>query len=74
MRTIFPRDLAVAGTGVVYHNLAVPKLIEHALRKGEGVLTDKGALSVNTGKYTGRSPDDKYIVDTPAVSEKIAVL
>ena len=72
MRTIFPRDLAVAGTGVVYHNLAVPQLIEHALRKGEGVLTDKGALSVNTGKYTGRSPDDKYIVDTPAVSEKIA--
>lgn len=72
MRTIFPRDLNVAGTGVVYHNLAVPQLIEHALRKGEGVLTDKGALSVNTGKYTGRSPNDKYIVDTPAVTDKIA--
>ena len=72
MHTIFPHDLAIAGTGIIYHNLSVPQLIEHALRKGEGVLTDKGALSVNTGKYTGRSPDDKYIVDTPAVGDKVA--
>lgn len=72
MRTIFPRDLNIAGAGIIYHNLAVPQLIEHALRKGEGVLTDKGALSVNTGKYTGRSPDDKYIVDSSSVADKIA--
>lgn len=72
MRTIFPHDLQVAGTGTVYHNLPIPQLIEHALRKGEGVLTDKGALAVNTGKYTGRSPNDKYIVDSPAVTDQIA--
>lgn len=56
----------------IYRNLSPAKLVEEALKNGEGILTDKGALAVTTGKYTGRSPKDKFIVDTPAVHDTIA--
>jgi len=41
---------------------ARPELIEHAIKKGEGVLAANGAFTVLTGKYTGRSPEDKFFV------------
>ena len=44
-------------------NLSVERLVDIALAKNEGILTSSNALLVYTGKYTGRSPDDKYIVD-----------
>ena len=56
----------------VYHNLTVPQLVEHAIARGEGKLSATGALTVNTGKYTGRSPEDKFIVDTPTIHDSIA--
>ncbi|MCX7780636.1 MAG: phosphoenolpyruvate carboxykinase (ATP) [Negativicutes bacterium] len=56
----------------VYYNLSVPELVESSLARGEGILTDSGALRVTTGKYTGRSPNDKFVVDVPAVHDKIA--
>lgn len=59
-------------TNKVHYNLSVPLLIESALQRGEGKLTETGALSVETGKYTGRSPHDKFIVDEPAIHDKIA--
>jgi phosphoenolpyruvate carboxykinase (ATP) len=46
----------------VFSNLSCPQLIEHALRANEGVLSKAGALITNTGKYTGRSPKDKFTV------------
>src|SRR5919109_1081260 len=49
--------------GKVMRNLSVPQLIEIAIQRGEGMLSSTGALSVKTGKFTGRSPDDRYIVD-----------
>jgi phosphoenolpyruvate carboxykinase (ATP) len=47
----------------IHRNLSVPSLVEIAIHKKEGILSSTGALSVKTGKFTGRSPDDKYIVD-----------
>jgi len=38
----------------VFRNLPPARLVEEALRKGEGKLNDTGALCVTTGKYTGR--------------------
>src|ERR671918_379724 len=49
--------------GKAYHNLSVPSLVEVIIKRKEGMLSSTGALSVKTGKFTGRSPDDRYIVD-----------
>ncbi|WP_047979678.1 phosphoenolpyruvate carboxykinase (ATP) [Ornithinibacillus contaminans] len=46
----------------VNHNLSIARLVEKVLAKNEGVLTDTGAVLATTGKYTGRSPQDKFIV------------
>ncbi len=43
-------------------NLPAPRLVEQAVLRGEGQISATGALSVETGKYTGRSPKDKFIV------------
>ncbi|MDF2157744.1 phosphoenolpyruvate carboxykinase (ATP) [Algoriphagus sp. CAU 1675] len=49
-------------SGKVYRNLAPAELVEHALARNEAVLTSTGALMADTGKFTGRSPKDRYIV------------
>ena len=62
----------IDGASQVYHNLTTAELIEMALQRKEGMLAGNGALRVSTGKYTGRSPKDKFIVDVPAVHNDIA--
>ncbi|WP_040207550.1 phosphoenolpyruvate carboxykinase (ATP) [Neobacillus jeddahensis] len=51
--------------------LSVPQLVERVLSRKEGILTATGAVSVSTGKYTGRSPQDKYIVMEESTKDKI---
>ncbi len=55
----------------VQNQLSVPQLVEKILSRGEGVLTNTGAVRVSTGKYTGRSPKDKYIVEEASTKDKI---
>ena len=50
-------------TDNVYRNLSVDSLVEMAVSRNEGTFSSTGALSVTTGRFTGRSPDDRYIVD-----------
>ena len=44
-------------------NLGPAKLVEYAIRRGEGHLTDRGAFTAVTVPHTGRSPKDKFVVD-----------
>ncbi len=51
--------------------LSVPQLVEKVLKRKEGTLTSTGAICVSTGKYTGRSPQDKFIVMEESTKNKI---
>jgi phosphoenolpyruvate carboxykinase (ATP) len=55
----------------VLRNLPSARLIEIALARGEGILAANGTLSVRTGDRTGRSPNDKYLEDTPDIHDSI---
>lgn len=55
----------------IYQNLSAACLVEEALKRKEGFFASNGAFSVFTGKYTGRSPNDKFIVDEPSVHSDI---
>jgi len=55
----------------VHRNLSIESLIEETVKNGEGIIGPRGATIVDTGKFTGRSPKDKYIVDEPSSSDKV---
>jgi phosphoenolpyruvate carboxykinase (ATP) len=52
----------IATSAEIFWNLQTAPLVEHAIRRGEGRLTKDGALLVDTGKFTGRSVKDKFVV------------
>ncbi len=66
-----PSRLGLRHTGRVHANLSPAALVEYAVRRREGVLTDLGALSAFTGSRTGRSPKDKYTVKEATVADQI---
>lgn len=55
----------------IHTNLSENKLVTKALENGEGILANNGALVINTGKYTGRSPKDRFIVEDDITREKV---
>ena len=54
-----------------HYNLLEPDLMEAAIRAGEGRLGRGGALLVETGRHTGRSPRDKHVVRRPASEREV---
>jgi len=55
-------QLGITYPGQIFHNPDRSQLVSQAIMENEGQLTVDGALAVTTSPYTGRSPDDKYIV------------
>jgi phosphoenolpyruvate carboxykinase (ATP) len=66
-----PLRLGIKHHGQVFANLSPAALIEHAVRRREGVLTDLGAISAFTGSRTGRSPKDKFTAREAGVADQI---
>jgi phosphoenolpyruvate carboxykinase (ATP) len=55
----------------VHRNLTPTELYEHAVRRGEGVVTASGPFCAVTSPHTGRSPNDKFLVEEPDTAEQI---
>jgi len=55
-------SIGIKKSGNQFWNLTPSELIEDSIILGEGVLSDTGALAIETGEFTGRSPKDRFIV------------
>lgn len=55
----------------VYRNLSYDEIYEHEVASGVGTVVKNGTYAVDTGKFTGRSPKDKYIVESKPSSDNI---
>ena len=64
-------DQGINTPAELHWNLGTPELVEQAVRRGEGVLAKDGPLVVETGKHTGRSAKDKFIVRDSATEATI---
>lgn len=64
-------SMGIIAPKAVYHNLEPAALTEMAVARNDGRLSETGALVVYTGKYTGRSPNDRFVVDSPGVHDEI---
>ena len=64
-------DNGISNTAKVFYNLRNHDLITEAIKRDEGVLGNGGSFLVSTGKYTGRSPKDKFVVNEKSVKDTI---
>lgn len=64
-------ELGLSNAKGVMWNLQPAELISEAVKNGEGVLANNGALMVDTGKFTGRSPKDRFIVKDEFTEDKV---
>jgi len=64
-------QIGLQHNAAAHWNLRPATLVEHALRRGEGRLSARGALVATTGQRTGRSPNDKFVVREPSSEREI---
>src|SRR5690625_3548911 len=57
--------------GNFHENLSVPQLVEKVVSRKEGILSSTGAVTTETGKYTGRSPKDRFVVRDSVSNDKV---
>ncbi|GAA4337256.1 phosphoenolpyruvate carboxykinase (ATP) [Flaviaesturariibacter amylovorans] len=64
-------NLGLSRTESIHYQSTPEELVQDTLRIGEGVLTDTGALAINTGEFTGRSPQDKFTVKDETTADSV---
>lgn len=68
----YPLDRqGIETNATIFANLGTAPLVEHAVRNGEGLLAKDGPLVVRTGKHTGRSAKDKFIVRDATTEDSV---
>jgi phosphoenolpyruvate carboxykinase (ATP) len=65
------KSIGLKNLGTQFWNLTPSELIEDSIIIGEGILTDTGALAIETGEFTGRSPKDRFIVRDEITNDKV---
>ncbi|MDP6419070.1 MAG: phosphoenolpyruvate carboxykinase (ATP) [Candidatus Krumholzibacteria bacterium] len=63
--------VGIREAGQIYRNLNHEELFEHEVRKEDGTVTANGTMAVDTGKFTGRSPKDKYFVEEESSKDNL---
>ena len=63
--------LNVKGVKAAHWNLSPEALVETAIKNGQAVLSDSGAVVVQTGEFTGRSPKDRFIVKDATTADSV---
>ena len=64
-------DLGLSNIDTAHWNLSTEKLSEITIKKAMGKISSSGAISVQTGKFTGRSPKDRFIVKDEITSKSV---
>lgn len=64
-------EIGIRNINDLFYNLSTPALYERAVRRSEGTIAYNGPLVVRTGLHTGRSPNDKFIVNEPSSEKNI---
>ncbi len=60
--TNLSESIGLKNLGNQFWNLSPAELVEDTIINGQGVLTDTGAIAIETGEFTGRSPKDRFVV------------
>jgi phosphoenolpyruvate carboxykinase (ATP) len=64
-------SLGLTGLGTVHYNFEAPALYEEAIRRSEGLIAAGGAFAVETGVHTGRSAQDKFVVEDDVTRDTV---
>ena len=64
-------DLGLKHVSAAFWNLEPSELVEETIVKGQGVLSNTGALAIDTGEFTGRSPKDRFVVYDDKTAETV---
>ncbi len=72
MSDLTAAELGLKRVGKIYRNLSYDELFDHEVKNNEGKLSANGTMMVDTGKFTGRSPKDKYFVQQDPSQKNIA--
>lgn len=64
-------EIGISNTLTQYWNLTPEELTEHTIQRKQGQLSDSGALFVHTGKFTGRTPKDRFVVKDATTTDTV---